>query len=119
MNLRNVPMDELADIIDLLDNHAIAYYETSAGTFGISLAALWLRDESQLEEASKLLNEYAEQRYLIARAEFENTRKEGNPRTFFDIARENPLRYVAYIIGVIVLLYFSIAPWLQATEALP
>jgi hypothetical protein len=118
MNLRHVPVDELMDIFELLDNHAIAYYETSAGTFGISLAALWLRDESQLEEAQKLLNEYAAQRFLTARAEFESTRKAGKPRTFVDIARENPLRYAVYIIVVIGLFYFSIAPWVQATEAM-
>jgi len=119
MNLRNVPDDELADIHDLLDGHEIGYYETSAGTFGISLAALWLRDEAQLEEAKKLLSEYAEQRFLTARAEFESMRKAGKTRTFVDIAKENPLRYVVYIILVGTLFYFSIAPWLQAMEALP
>ena len=119
MNLRNVPDDELADIHDLLDNHEIAYYETSVGTFGISLAALWLRDEAQLEQAKKLLDDYAEQRLLTARAEFENMRKAGKTRTFLDIARENPLRYVVYIILVVALFYFSIAPYLQATETLP
>ena|SRR5688572_1354543 len=119
MNLRNVPDDELADIHDLLDNHEIAYYETSAGTFGISLAALWLLDEAQLDDAKKLLNEYAEQRFLTARAEFESLRKAGKTRTFVDIARENPLRYIVYIVLVVALFYFSIAPYLQATEAVP
>lgn len=114
MNLRNVPDDELADIRALLDHHAIGYYETSAGTFGISLAALWLRDEFQLEKANCLLNEYAEQRLRAARAEFENTRRAGKTRTFIDIARENPLRYVVYVVLVVALLYFSIAPYLQA-----
>jgi len=119
MNLRNVPSDELADIFDLLDSHEIAYYETSAGTFGISLAALWLRDESQLEEAKRLLNEYAEQRLRTARAELESLRNAGKARTFIDIARENPLRYLVYIVLVIALFYFSVVPWVQAMEAMP
>lgn len=119
MNLRNVPGDELADIFDLLDSHEIAYYETSAGTFGISLAALWLRDESQLDEAKKLLDDYSQQRFLTARAEFDSLRDASKTRTFIDIAKENPLRYIVYIVLVIALFYFSIVPWVQAMEAVP
>lgn len=119
MNLRNVPIDELADIFELLDSHGIGYYETSAGTFGISLAALWLRDEAQLDEANRLLNDYAERRLRTARAEFDSLRNAGRRRTFVDIARENPLRYIVYIALVIALFYFSIVPYLQAMEAMP
>jgi hypothetical protein len=46
-------------------------------------------------------------------------RKAGKTRTFVDIARENPLRYIVYIVLVVALFYFSIAPWLQAMEAMP
>ena len=116
MNLRNVPDDELADIHALLDDHAIAYYETSAGTFGISLAALWLRDESQLEQVNTLLDEYARQRLATARAEFADLRNAGKTRTFADIARENPLRFVLYIVLVVAVVYFSVAPFVTATE---
>ena len=119
MNLRNVPVDELVDIYSLLDNHAIEYYETSAGAFGISLAALWLRDESQLEQAKALLDEYAAQRFLTARTEFENLRNEGKARTLADIVKENPLRFVLYIAVVLALFYFSVAPYLQAMEVNP
>ena len=115
MNLRNVPDDELADIHALLDEHAIAYYETSAGTFGISLAALWLRDESQLEQVNTLLDEYARQRLATARAEFADLRNSGKARTFADIARENPLRFVLYIVLVVAVVYFSVAPFVTAT----
>ena len=116
MNLRNVPDDELADIHALLSAHAIEYYETSAGTFGISLAALWLRDEAQLEQAKTLLDEYAAQRFLTARTEFENLRNAGKTRTFADIAKENPLRFVLAIALVFALLYFSVAPYVNAME---
>jgi hypothetical protein len=119
MNLRNVPGDELADIYELLDSNAIEYYETSAGTFGISLAALWLRDESQLDQAKALLDEYAKQRFLSARTEFENLREAGKARTFGDIARENPLRFVLYIVLVLAVIYFSVAPFVTAVEVKP
>ncbi len=119
MNLRNVPVDERVDIYSLLDEHGIEYYETSAGTFGISLAALWLRDESQLEQAQALLDVYAEQRFLTARTEFENLRSAGKARTLADIVKENPFRFVLYIAVVLALFYFSVAPYLQAMEVNP
>ena len=119
MNLRNVPDDELADIHELLGSHGIDYYETSAGTFGISLAALWLRDESQLAQTKALLNEYAEQRFLAARNEFESLRNAGKVRTFVDIARENPLRFVVYAVLVIAVAYISVVPFLQVMEVTP
>ena len=119
MNLRNVPTDELVDIYELLDSHAIEYYETSAGSFGISLAALWLRDESQLEQAKALLDEYAKQRFLTARTELQNLRDAGKARTFGDIAKENPLRFVLYIALVLAVIYFSVAPFVSAVEVKP
>ena len=119
MNLRNVPVDERVDIYSLLDEHGIEYYETSAGTFGISLAALWLRDESQLEQAQALLDVYAEQRFLTARTEFENLRSTGKARTLADIVKENPFRFFLYIAVVLALFYFSVAPYLQAMEVNP
>ncbi|MES2624411.1 MAG: DUF6164 family protein [Pseudomonadota bacterium] len=119
MNLRNVPVDELVEIYDLLDCNAIEYYETTAGTFGISLAALWLRDESQLEKAKSLLDEYAEQRLASARVEFENLRNAGKARSFADFIKENPLRFVLSTALVFALLYISVAPFLKALEVIP
>ena len=36
-NLRGVPEDEAEDIRQLLDEHEIEFYETSAGNWGVSL----------------------------------------------------------------------------------
>lgn len=119
MNLRNVPVDELVDIYDLLDSHNIEYYETTAGTFGISLAALWVSNDSQFEHARMLLDEYARQRFANARKEYESLRETNGERTFFDIARENPLRFILYVAGVLAVIYFSVMPFLQATEVTP
>ncbi len=119
MNLRNVPVDELVEIYDLLDSHNIEYYETSAGTFGISLAALWLSNERQLEQARSLLDEYAEQRLSAARKEYAEQRGANGERTFFDIAKENPLRFILCIAGLLAVLYFSVLPFLHAMEVTP
>ena len=113
MNLRNVPPDELEEIHALLESHDIVVYETSAGTFGISLPALWLYDASQYDAARALLDTYAEQRRERARREHAALKAAGKARTFMDIARENPLRYVLYIALVAAAAWFSLAPFLR------
>ena len=60
--LNGVPDDEANDIRELLDNNDLSYYETSAGKWGISTAAIWLIDEDQLQKAQLLIEEYEKER---------------------------------------------------------
>lgn len=113
MNLRSVPADELEEIYALLENRGIDVYETSAGNWGISLPALWLYDDSQLAEARALLDAYAAERQERARREHAALKESGKARTFMDIARENPLRFVVYLALAGAAAWFSIAPFLQ------
>lgn len=113
MKLRLVPDDELAEIEALLDTHAIDYYATSAGTFGISLPALWLVDAGQLPQARELLETYAQQRQQQARELQQALQEAGRARTMLDIARENPLRFVLYLGFVAGLVALSTLPFLQ------
>lgn len=113
MKLRLVPDDELAAIEALLEQQGLDYYATSAGTFGISLPALWLVDASRADEARALLEDFAEQRQSEARALQEALRESGRARTMLDIARESPLRFVLYLAMVAALIAVSIVPFLQ------
>ena len=83
-SLRGVPEDEAEDIRQLLRNNDVDYYETPAGNWGISMPALWLRDESQLTTAKSLVDDYQQQRLQNARADYEQQKREGTHRTFFD-----------------------------------
>jgi hypothetical protein len=112
LNLRNVSEDEKMEIFTLLEEHEIEYYETTAGNFGISLAALWLKNENQLKQARDLLDEYAEQRLYKVREEYQQLKEQGNVRTLIDIVKENPLQYVIYLGIIIGLVYLSIAPYM-------
>ncbi len=112
LKLRGVPEDELADLHNLLEEHDIDYYETSAGNWGISMPALWLRDHAQFTQARALLDDYQARRRLQAREEYLRLKREGRARTFLDIARENPLRYVAYLALIAGLVYISVVPFL-------
>lgn len=113
MNLRNVPGDELDDIYVLLDTHAIDFYETRVGAFGISAPALWLKDDSQLPQARQLLNDYARERALSARQRWQTELEAGNRRTWVEMLREQPLRVVLYMALIAALVYFSLVPFWQ------
>lgn len=116
MNLRNVPADELEEIHALLEVHAIDVYETSAGTWSISLPGLWLNDESRFTEARALLDAYGAERQERVRREQAALKEAGKARTLLDIARENPLRFVLYLALIGVTAWFSIAPFLQVAQ---
>lgn len=111
LKLRNVPQDELAEIFQLLESHEVEFYETSAGNWGISMPALWLVNDDDYPHVRALLDEYSEQRFQRAREEYEHMKQTGQARTFFDIAKENPIKVTLYLAIVIVLAYFSIAPF--------
>jgi hypothetical protein len=119
MSLRNVPADELDEIHALLEGHGIDVYETTAGNWGISLPALWLYDDSRFAEARALLDAYAAERQQRARREHEALKAAGKARTFVDIARENPLRFVLYLALAGAVAWFSLVPFLQLVGASP
>lgn len=113
IKLRHMPPDELEEIHALMEAHEIDVYETSAGNWGISLPALWLRRDEQLAEAKALLKQYEEDRFTRIRSEYETLKNAGKARTFLDIARENPVRYIAYMVMIAALIYISLVPFLS------
>jgi hypothetical protein len=113
IKLRHMPPDELEEIHALMEAHDIDVYETSAGNWGISLPALWLSRDEQLAEAKALLKQYEQERFTRIRSEYETLKEAGKARTFLDIARENPVRYIAYLVMIAALLYISLVPFLS------
>lgn len=111
--LNGVPEDEAHDIRELLDENRIDYYETPAGRWGISLAAIWLKDESQLQQATELIDHYQQQRFLHAREEYERRRREGRLESLLDRLRSQPLRMLLYLLAIAAVLYLTILPILQ------
>ncbi len=111
ISLRNVPEDEAAEIRALLDANAIEFYETPAGRWGISAPAIWLKEAQSLKEAKALIEEYQRERFARQRAAYEQLKKEGRNRTLGDVFREDPVRFIAYLAIVLLVLYFSIKPF--------
>ena len=108
--LRGVPDDEAEEIRTLLTENLIDYYETSAGTWGISLPALWLHNNKQLEQARKLIINYQKKRAEHAQKTYTDQRNEGTQRTIFHIIQEAPLKFFMYLFGIIFVLYLATIP---------
>ncbi|PWB58661.1 MAG: hypothetical protein C3F18_02165 [Nitrosomonadales bacterium] len=111
--LNGVPDDEAEDVRALLKASSVEFHETSAGNWGISSAAIWLNDNSRLEEARALIANYQNERQARARAEYEQLRREGRQRTLAHAIRQHPLRFFAYLAVIAAILYFSIKPFLD------
>jgi len=111
--LNNVPDDEAEEVRELLTGNEIDFYETSSGIWGISMAAIWLRDEDQYQRAKSLIDEYQNERLATAREEYAQLRMEGKSRTIIDVIRENPVRFVVYLAAISAVIYFSTKPFID------
>lgn len=106
--LNGVPEDEAEEMRALLHGHAIEFYETSAGRWGISMAGLWLRDDSsQLEQAQALLNAYQLERTRQAR----DVSVLQPPESLAARLLREPLRMLLLLLSVLVILLVTILPF--------
>lgn len=112
-SLNGVPDDEAEDVRALLVANEIDCHETAAGNWGISAAAIWLRDEARLDEALALIDAYQRERHALASAEYAALCDEGKQRTLPDVFREHPLRFLVYMAVIAAVVYFSIQPFLE------
>ena len=106
--LHGVPDDEADDVRELLAHHAIDFYETSAGNWGVSMPAIWLKDEDQFEKARALLDSYQNERTLRMRAEYARLEREGKNKTFIDAVKQNPAHFLIHLALAALVIYLSI-----------
>ncbi len=111
LNLRHVPEDEADEVRRLLEAHRIDYYETPAGPWGISMGAIWLKDDTQREEAARLLAEYQANRARTAQEEYARREREGRTESILDRVRKHPLQAGVYAAIIALVLYFSVKPF--------
>lgn len=111
MRLRMAPEDEAQDVRDLLDRHHIPWFETTAGRFGVSFPAIWLREDDDWYRAKQLLDNYQLQRREAARAELHQQVEQGSAETFWSRLLSHPLQIVFILAAVAVIAYFSVVPF--------
>lgn len=107
--LRHVPDDEAEEVRQLLSEHNIEYYETSAGNWGISMPALWIHEDDRFEEARALLEVYQQERAQRIREEYSERVRQGEAESLFSSFTNNPLRFVFYSGLIAAILYLSIS----------
>ena len=110
--LNGVGEDEANDVRALLDTNDIAYYETDAGRWGISIAALWLNDKAQLEQARTLLDDYQRQRSHRFQTMTESDPDYQKPLSMIERLKQAPVYYLSILTAIAAILYISIVPFL-------
>lgn len=116
MKLRGVPEDEADEIRALLRASRIEFYETPEGNWGVSMPAIWLRDDEDRDRGKKLLDDYQAERARRAREEYEQQAREGRREGLLDRIRQEPLRFLIYLAIIAAILYFSTMPFLSMSD---
>lgn len=116
LRLRGVPEDELKEVVELLEQHRIEIYETSAGNWGISMPALWVKDEDDYPRAREILDDYQAQRGQQARAEWDRQATLGTRPTLLQSLTERPMISIGLIVFCGIVAWFSIQPFLTMLE---
>ncbi len=106
-SLRGVPEDEAAEVRELLDSHAVDYYETDAGNWGISMPALWVHDDETFVIARRLLDDYQHHRFVQQRAYYQQQKKLGRQRTWWHTLLERPLQVILSLGFIAFIVYLS------------
>ncbi|QFU00173.1 hypothetical protein FIU83_00775 [Halomonas sp. THAF5a] len=117
-HLGNVPDEEAEAVRRLLDEHGIATYETRAGFWGLGVAAIWLRDEAQREEARALIDAYQRELGERMRDELARLAACGEAPTLWRRLRRRPLRTLLLALLAAGVLALSLLPflWLSGSD---
>ncbi len=109
--LRDVPNDEANDVRELLIANDIEFYETSAGNWGISMPAIWLYRDEDLEKIRPLFDEYQRQRTINQRALYLQLKQQGKNKGFLHHVLSKPVQILFYS-GVIFFTFYVSFKWL-------
>jgi hypothetical protein len=109
--LAQVPEDEHQDIRQLLDEGGFDIYETSAGLFGLGVAAIWLRDRDQLSQAQAVIDDYQKQRAQKMQADYQARVASGEEANFWEYSIHHPFRLLGVIAVVALVLAVMLLPF--------
>jgi len=104
LNLRNVPDDEADDVRAMLNAKRIAFYETTPSPWGISAGGIWVTEDAGFADAKRAFDDYEQQRSVRVRAEYAAAKRAGTAETFVNVLREDPLRVVMILLGILIVL---------------
>ena len=111
--LNDVPEDEAQAVRDLLTENDIEFYETSAGKWGFSVAAIWIKDEGLKDKAREIIKSYQLKHHHEMQDKHESLRQQGQLETFRKRFIRQPLQVIIYLILVLLVIYLTLIPFLD------
>ncbi len=115
--LNGIPEDEAEDIRALLSSRDIPFYETSAGNWGVSLAAIWLQDDTHQALARSLIDDYQLERVKQARLLYQQQKLNGDVDSFWQRFRREPLRMLFFLLPVVLVVFISLTWFVGAWDS--
>lgn len=112
LNLRDVPEDEAEEVRVLLEERRIEYYETRPSLWGVSAGGIWLVQDDDADDARRHLAAYQAARAERFRAERALAEAEGRAPGAWAAFREHPLRALATVLGIVLMLAVATLPFL-------
>lgn len=106
--LNGAPDDEIEEVRELLTQHAIDFYETPPGNWGVSIPAIWVKEEDQFEQARTLLDTYQRERSNRIKNELLLLKQTGANKTFIDMIKQNPVNFTIHLVVALLVIYLSI-----------
>ena len=114
--LNAVEQDEADDVRALLDEAGIAFYETDAGRWRISVAAIWLRQDSDYPQARALLDQYQQARSERLRADYEQRQQSGEIPGLWQRIQQRPADFIAVTIALLMIAALMVMPFFSVGE---
>ncbi len=109
--LNQVPEDEADEVRQLLNDARIDYYESSAGFFGLGVAAIWLSDNTDLPHARELIENYQAQRSEQMRADYQARLNAGEEPGFWQQSLQHPVRLISTVALLVLILAVIMLPF--------
>jgi len=111
--LNSVPEDEANEVRDLLDKHEIHFYETDSGRWGLGYAAIWMKNDEQLDKAKNLIQEYQVERYQKVNSEHKELEQSGEKISRISFFMHSPIKFTILLIFAGLLAYFTVIPFFK------
>ncbi|MBT5231816.1 MAG: hypothetical protein HOM11_16250 [Methylococcales bacterium] len=109
--LKDVPEEEIEGVVALLEANHFETFETSAGRWGISIAAIWLKNNEDYPRARALLDEFQSTHVREVQAAYQSGLQAGDVETFWYRYWRMPIQMMLYFIVIAFIAYFSLKPF--------
>lgn len=111
--LTHVPDEEAQDIRNLLNENEIRFYETDAGFWRVGLDAIWVPDDSQVEQARELIRAYQTERTAQQKQNYAQLVEQGQAPGVWQKFRAQPVRFVVFVLAILFVLALTLIPFLM------